>query len=321
LWKDDFIDLLFPTDPQMMKIEEAMILKSDNIPKSLFKYKSFDEKGHSLKMLEDDLIWLSSPEKFNDPYDCALTYAAKKIGNFTFQRDIISFLERLPAEYKFSEEEVEFLASSDKFIYDFAKIFAKKHPNANEMMPEEYAELISRVVDKEFEQMENKLSAALRSGLFITCFSETNKSILMWSHYAANHTGFCVEYDFSKLSNKDHRKRLLYPVIYDNNVFDATEYLQPTFENKSFNNLMLNYAAMNKSIEWGYEREWRFILSNGPTKEILTLNAPKPTAIYLGAKMSVEDKKKVLKIAESRGIMVSQMTMEASSFKLKITNL
>ncbi len=320
MWKKNFINLLFPTNPQKIKIEEAMILKSDNIPKSLFKYKSFDEKGHSLKILDDDLIWLSSPEKFNDPYDCALTYAAKNLGNFTFQRDVITLLERLPVEFKFSQEEVEFLASSDKFIYDFAKIFAKKHPKANEMMSDDYAEVISSVVDKEFEHMENKLSAALRSGLFITCFSETNKSILMWSHYAANHTGFCIEYDFSKLSIKDPRKRLLYPVIYNDNIFDATEYLRPTFENKEFNNLMISYAAMNKSEEWNYEREWRYILPYGPTKEVLTMKVPKPVAVYLGARISDENKRKIIELGKSKGFEVFQMAMENSRFNLTSTN-
>ena len=48
--------------------------------------------------------------------------------------------------------------------------------------------------------------ACLRiSDMFLTtCLSETPSSILMWSHYAMNHTGFCVEYDFNNLSAENH---------------------------------------------------------------------------------------------------------------------
>lgn len=321
MWKKNFINLLFPANPHEMDINKAMDLKDVNIPTSLFKYRSFDEKGYSIKILEEDEIWLSTPEKFNDPYDCALNYAANDLGNEFFQQDIYRFLERLSSEYKFSEDEIEYLKSSKRFMYDFTKIFAKKHAKADEMTPEQYAEVISKVVEQEFEDMATKLSTALKSGLFITCFSETNKSILMWSHYAANHTGFCIEYDFSKLSIKDPRKRLLYPVIYDDNMFDATEYLRPTFENKEFNNLMISYAAMNKSEEWRYEREWRYILPYGPTKEVLTLKVPKPIAVYLGAKISDENKIKILDIGKRKGFQIFQMAMENSRFNLNMFKL
>ncbi len=215
MWKKNFINLLFPANPHEMDINKAMVLKDANIPKSLFKYKNFDEKGYSIKILEEDEIWLSTPEKFNDPYDCTFNYAADELGNYFFKQDIYSFLERLSSKYSFSEDEIEYLKNSKRFMYDFTKIFANKHEKADEMTdemtPDEYAAIISKVVAQEFEDMATKLSAAFKSGLFITCFSETNKSILMWSHYASNHTGFCIEYDFSKLSIKDRRKR--FPVF------------------------------------------------------------------------------------------------------------
>lgn len=168
MWKKNFINLLFPANPSKMEISKAMGLKDSNIPTSLFKYKNFDEKGYAIKILEEDEIWLSTPEKFNDPYDCALNYAANELGNEFFQQDIYRFLERLPLEYKFSEDEIEYLKSSKRFMYDFTKIFANKHAKADEMTPEQYAEVISNVVEQEFEDMATKLSAALKSGLFIT---------------------------------------------------------------------------------------------------------------------------------------------------------
>lgn len=45
----------------------------------------------------------------------------------------------------------------------------------------------------------------------VVCLSEVYDSMLMWSHYAQNHTGFCIEYDFKE---SDMLCKQLYPVIY-----------------------------------------------------------------------------------------------------------
>jgi hypothetical protein len=34
----------------------------------------------------------------------------------------------------------------------------------------------------------------------VACFSKTNRSILMWSHYAKDHTGICIEYNSFELN-------------------------------------------------------------------------------------------------------------------------
>ena len=40
----------------------------------LYKYRSFDRKGHGLNMLKKAEIWLPSARSFNDPFDSAFTY-------------------------------------------------------------------------------------------------------------------------------------------------------------------------------------------------------------------------------------------------------
>ena len=53
----------------------------------------------------------------------------------------------------------------------------------------------------------NKIKDAVR----VVCLSEVYDSMLMWSHYAQNHTGFCIEYDFEE---KDMFYKHLHPVVY-----------------------------------------------------------------------------------------------------------
>lgn len=53
-----------------------------------------------------------------------------------------------------------------------------------------------------------------RNRIFTACFSENRHSLLMWSHYANSHKGFCIEYhlcDILSMFGID-----ICPVIYSN---------------------------------------------------------------------------------------------------------
>ena len=65
----------------------------------------------------------------------------------------------------------------------------------------------------------------LREYLLVSCFSEDYKSILMWSHYAKDHTGFCVQYNFKSLGHNSHLTRILYPILYTNKIFTIDNYI------------------------------------------------------------------------------------------------
>jgi hypothetical protein len=41
----------------------------------------------------------------------------------------------------------------------------------------------------------------LEKEILITCFSEVNYNILMWSHYANNHKGICLKFKTTQLGN------------------------------------------------------------------------------------------------------------------------
>lgn len=49
----------------------------------------------------------------------------------------------------------------------------------------------------------------------MSCFTESNDNSLMWSHYAEQNTGICVEYDLKKLINsKADVLKHIFPIIY-----------------------------------------------------------------------------------------------------------
>ncbi len=82
----------------------------------------------------------------------------------------------------------------------------------------------------------------------ICCFSKTNNNILMWSHYAHYHQGFCLEFD----------------VLQDYDFFGftiPTDYVDVMPEYKVTTDIftMIEKIIKPKSIQWKYEEEVRVL--------------------------------------------------------------
>ncbi|MGI6501673.1 MAG: DUF2971 domain-containing protein [Anaerostipes sp.] len=124
---------------------------------------------------------------------------------------------------------------------------------------------------KQFER--DKESKSIQRSVFVACFSEKNDSLLMWSHYADEHSGICVGYNLHDLIERYD----CFPVIYSNKMPQ-----EKTIKAKE-KNLLYN-TILVKSKEWMYEVEWRIIDideskagQNGKSIPFVT-----PVSIYMG---------------------------------------
>lgn len=99
------------------------------------------------------------------------------------------------------------------------------------------------------QEKENRKTEALRSALFVACFSETNNSFPMWGYYAADHKGMCLGYNLYDLVEKYQ----CMPVIYSNELLFYGE-------DSSERNILAN--TLTKSDEWIHEREWRIVIKD-----------------------------------------------------------
>lgn len=106
------------------------------------------------------------------------------------------------------------------------------------------------------------------------------KNILMWSHYAGEHTGFCVKYKLSKhficqSENAENVHMYLKRIIYTNKKINVTS--------KSINS---DLAFATKKRDWKYENEVRLIVYNpneeDPFYSIELDNESEIEAIYFG---------------------------------------
>ncbi|MDP1929002.1 MAG: DUF2971 domain-containing protein [Thiobacillus sp.] len=163
-------------------------------------------------------------------------------------------------------------------------------------MRKQEATLISELEDK------TKPFAAFFRGkmdemLGALCLSEVPDSLLMWSHYAASHTGFVLEFDgrhthFHEKRQPQDEFRHLRRVLYRDNrpsgllsELDATD------------------MFLVKSTQWSYEREWRILRSLSDADEVIESGAMKThlfrfpadalNTVIVGARSSKEFKELV----------------------------
>ncbi|PWX18316.1 hypothetical protein CYK65_11810 [Clostridium perfringens] len=107
------------------------------------------------------------------------------------------------------------------------------------------------MIDKIKIHMENLINQ-----IAIVCLSEEKDNILMWSHYAKNHQGICIEYDYNDISNYTE----VYPVVYMEENIDLSESIINIDPYGIHKKIMIKFAL------WEYEKEWRIIFNNNDSK-------------------------------------------------------
>jgi hypothetical protein len=261
--------------PSEKEIDLAYKMKYENIPKSLFKYRGFDDQGFYLDNIENNRLWLSKPIDFNDPFDARI---------FSQTDD---FFEK-------SEAHLENLKKE--------KLFTQKNI-------EQYELVISAMKEKKnLLTLRNELNAHIHR---VGCLSEVNDSILMWSHYSSNHSGFCIEYAMNELKENDECSIALFPVFYMDIEKNQREDI---LNGIKFYKL---FAVLRKSKEWAYEKEWRIVI---PTYDkIENIVMPRIKGIYLGCNISQKNKDKILSLSKVKNFDVYQTYKKSGQPQLYFT--
>lgn len=147
-------------------------------------------------------------------------------------------------------------------------------------------------VKEGLEQFErDKKSEKMQKRVFVACFSEINNSMLMWSHYAEQHTGLCIGYRLHDLIEKYN----CFPVIYSNQMPLISD-----IGNAEENTLY--QSILTKREDWSYEQEWRIIeidkSKEGCTGKLCSFE--KPVSIYMGVRQSRTESKNARQYQEIR---------------------
>lgn len=253
-------------------------MKDRDIPK-LYKYRACNE--FSFAMLAKEKIWFAKPDTFNDPYDMEIKPKE------TSPEDYRTFL-RWWGETKLSLKGASLEASIEQAFEPTGEIKPDRRKKMNEA-----------------EANANQTLA----NVGVLSLSMRNDSVLMWSHYAQEHKGFCIE--FSNFSTNDLGKRAIevqYAKQYP--LFSSVDVITRAIGRELF---------VTKSEDWSYEKEWRIIVNDG------NVELPFPgemKSIIFGLKMDTKDKDRIKDILQHKhGITFKQATKVKGEFNLKIVDV
>ncbi|MGA3372853.1 MAG: DUF2971 domain-containing protein [Terracidiphilus sp.] len=318
MWIGSFVDCLEESTLSHPRFEEAYAIKQQNIPKRIYKYRR--DCDYSRANLRTDTVWLSSPDSYNDPYDCAFA-VLKDSKDIVMAAAIKVIFDEITDACKYRQaisiDVIEKAKASREPLRSIAEYMSTLGIDIESQDPHRWAERSSVQLNGLICEIDATLNLVRRNAK-VCSFSAISDSILMWSHYADNHRGFCVEYDLDPLVPNHPFRRNLYPVIYSPDLYDLTPWLKSLVDSdlQQFNSIHPLLALIHKFDGWGYEQEWRLALVLPTLIEDHDLKVPRPIRIFLGSKMEHTNKNELRAICEEKGIEVWQMQMADDKYRL-----
>lgn len=255
-----------------------------------YKYRAIN--GYTLDSLKNNRVYFARFSDFNDPFEFSTPFPNLKI----MYARVSEGVDKLYKQGKMSiKNYVQIKELCLNIINDASQDLDKVHGGIDKVM-------------KEF-------------GIY--CLSEVSDEILMWSHYADNHKGICI--GFRSLhdsfcprpsvfglnytdcySDLNDPKLVLefYEEMYHRSVSLPFDEWQKKYESlmvdvKKIDDEKMAFAIItDKSSQWAYEREFRFVSRTSGLKEF----APEfITSITFGLRASDQDKKMIIEICKSSG--------------------
>ncbi|WP_339494104.1 DUF2971 domain-containing protein [Pseudomonas sp. RA_105y_Pfl2_P56] len=311
-WIESLRKIFFTPNVAELDINGAIELKKNHIPHRLFKYRKTNE--FSKENLKNSSLYCTFASTFNDPYDSTLVFDPNFGESYAsgLAKQLIKKTDITPGELDFLDRAEDPLAALLLFYFN-------RSNDANLATSESITKLAEHLLARKEEinlKILSEFNLKIQNTYKICSLSERIDSLLMWGHYGNDHKGFAMEYDFNSLPLNDLMGRSLWPVIYSEHIYNASEIMNRANDpEKSFNNMFAIIAALHKAKDWEYEKEWRIILPDGPTSPPNNFRAPLK-AVYLGSKISDADASEIYSLATAKGLPVFKMQLSQHEFKM-----
>lgn len=283
---------------------------SPRMPISLFKYVRFGSR--LMEQLCYDNVYYADPGNFNDPLDClpvvngdlpveALKQLLAQMIMRRSAKEIDAALRRLRLRGENATARRDVLTENAARELLGRIEYGATHPDVEDRDSYYRLALIAKI--------EQELRQGFQTG--VLCLSTKFNSPLMWSHYADQHHGICIEYDVSGIApNSLHRVRygesreVLASQIRDWIIAD----------NPDTRGAIERACLLTKSKEWGYECEWRLIGPQG-----LHASPARLKSVIFGMRCSDAIRYTVARALQGRGdgLKFWSITLPLSDFALK----
>lgn len=194
----------------------------------LYRFRKWDKNdraGFGHRILTQPSVYFVAPKDFNDPFDC----------NLGIGLEHKSFLEILEWHRDMG----------NRFKSDVGRI--RESLQAYKADPERWT-----------SDRQTKLRESLEKESGVLCLSENCTNILMWSHYANHHRGFCVGIDAGQLMS-EYKSRKPANILLD---CIKVKYEWPTLEAICIDDTeWAKQQFRYKFIDWAYEQEYRIVMN------------------------------------------------------------
>lgn len=284
----------------------------NNKPKLLCRYRHFC--ANNISALKNGQLFFSTPSFFNDPFDSHVYVDGAK------------FIASIEHELKEGFESGHFFRE--------ALGVAPETPVAKRLYEAYSNEGLRNIFLSDMLCRLKTLQSKIVNNSKIICFSELLTSVLMWSHYAGDNTGFLLVYDTNKIqaatvfdenNNVLPVEKLLDRVTYYNVAPDCGQVFfdemprritqgSGLLKVKADNRFHLQFLY-SKQESWSYEKEWRLCpvgedISRPSRANYLSID---PDVIIFGAKISSENRDKIIQAIEGKDIELMEAYVDDST--------
>lgn len=302
--------------------EKYKFLKTSfGLDRKLYKY--YSNVNHAIDSIKNRQIHLDSPQTFNDPFDClfCVSYFTSK-SNIDTTESVVNEIRQYIIKVASTTQNTHYTeivtALTDYLMrreFDYSKkaisdtVREMYHNFGNVAFSfEDFCD----VIDSGYESEDGLKKLKVK----VSCFSEINNSVLMWSYYANSHNGICVEYDLSKLDmyndlNQrivDNLAKVHYSPIRADSLFDLSN------DNNIFN------FVVSKSDAWSHENEWRIICDT--EEEFLPFDCV--SCVYLGVNFDTKApryKRLLDAVKKYDNLSIKKCVLNSSDFNISFQEL
>ncbi|TKB66966.1 MAG: DUF2971 domain-containing protein [Nitrospira sp.] len=225
----------------------------------LYKYGRIND--YSAALFSKSYVWFSAPSELNDPFECRPWY--------TFE------------------------GNPEQIVASARKMLQTESPDLTSNMTTAQAVALfleGRHRDPEAQKRAREVAAHWLAKVGLYCLSRVRDNILMWSHYADQHRGYCLEFEAT-----DHTYMFgdAHPVSYSDDYPSVEFYTVPSSE-------QVHLSFLSKYRGWSYEQEWRVI----DTRNGFGLRSYPPEllrGVIFGLRMPDSDKTRIREWMKQRG--------------------
>lgn len=288
--------------------------------RSFFKYASPDAARATLM---NRTVRYSSPLKFNDPFDIQtglhFDFDPQKLhGKLVDYLDAFASSPTAPEVDKqdpWGEMALQFRNSYPTLGFDKHRWRKLTEDSFNK-------DLLPVIKNTQVEYSAYWKNALPRMRVF--CVSEERDNLLMWAHYAKDHTG--VVFEFLSLPEIDSTLSILQKVEYSISpptFFTEQEWLDDLLTIKRFNlSILRNRFILNKSKEWEYEKEWRIWYPDSNTEDghdYIPISQQELPKMFIGCRADTKFKKEIITLAREGfpNIQIYQASARADKYSLE----